>query len=272
MENKEIVMSRSNGDLEFKLVQVFERVQSISDEMASAKELGDKAKEKAQAVQTGFFKSKNKALEDLKDASIMNSDASIATLELVDKISDNQQRMIEACNEFIKLGAVDIASNRAVVAFIERTMSGGAEKTLTEETKQKLIEVIHELKEKSDINEKQKRHARKINEHESRIRQMEVHADETDREIVISKSVDKRQDKVLSEQDSRLDQSERNDEQHDRLLLEQESKISELVDKVNSLEQEVNSLKGRGKNHLLTIASMILAVVGIVLGMIALIV
>lgn len=224
-KDKETLTKKEQETLELQLATNFEAIVAISEDMEKAKALGATAREKAEAVQTGFWKSKAKAVEDLKDATITTADTTLATLDIVDKVSENQKRMADACNEFIKLGAVDLATNRAVIAFIEKTMTGGADKTLGEETVSQLQGVIRDLKQKSDLLVKQRKQGAKINEHETRLVQVEAHANDLDTEIEKSRKSEKKHDNEIKEQrekgaerDRRLDAGDKRDDTQDKQI------------------------------------------------------
>lgn len=228
--------------LELQLTDTFVVVQAISQELQEVRDKGKQAKDKAESVQIGFLKNKNKAIDSLKDAVITNADTTLATLDVVDRVSENQKRMADACGELIKLGAVDLANNRAVVEFIEKTMRGGADKTLTEETKAQLIGVIQELKQKEDLLIRQKKQAERINEHENRIIKMEAHATELEQEIASSRETEHRHDLAINfhqkkgkERDQRLSAGEKHD-------LEQDEQIDNLQKK--NIEQDMRLEKG----------------------------
>ncbi len=219
---KEDTLSKQEREkLELQLTTAFETVQSISDELTNAKQLGEYAKTKAEGVKSGVFHRKQ-AIEDLKDATIMNAVGNITTLEVVEKVSENQQKLAYACQEFVKLGMVDLASNRAVVEYIKNVMSGGSDKTLNEETIEQLKGVISDLKQKEDLLLKQRKQGEKINEHEKRIRNIESRTEDIDEEIEHSKEYDQRQDEAIEsqrkkgvERDKRLDAGDAHDKKQD---------------------------------------------------------
>ena len=220
----EIVDTLSEEDkekLELQLNNTFAEVQSISDELSEAKKLGEDAKTKAENVKTDVFHRKQ-AIEELKDAVAMNAEGNITTLEVVEKISGNEKKLVLACQEFIKLGMVDIASNRAVVEFIKNVMSDGADTTLSEETVEQLKGVIDDLKQKEDLLVKQRKQGKKINEHEKRLGKVESRADGIDEEIKNAKAYDKKQDAEINKErekglkrDERLDAGDVRDNKQD---------------------------------------------------------
>ena len=305
-KEKEKLSPAEQEHLEIQLTSTFDEVVSISEEMEKAREKGSEAKQKAEAVKTGFWKSNTKAIEELKGATEDNIDTTLATLDIVDKVSENQKKMTEACNQFIQLGAVDMASNRAVIAFIEKTMGEGADKTLSEETVLQLRGVIHELKQKQDLLVCQKKQGEKINEHDKRLEAGEKHDKQQDKQLesLEQKNIeqderlekgdqtDKNQDKRLdagdkkdSEQDKRLDASEKRDQEqdaaleeqrktdikHDEQLAAQEKAIFELDERIRVLEKDVEFIKNSKKMQIYIAISAVLGVMGIILGMLGIV-
>ena len=256
--------------LEVQLANIYGDIVSISDDMKAAKQLGEVAKSKAQTVETGFFRRK-KAIENLKDATITTADTTLATLDVVDKLADNQQRLANACNLFLQLGAMDIATNRAVIAFIENAISGGAEHTLDEETIAQLKGVIQDLKNKQDFLIRQKKQGEKINEHEHRL------AENAEREYEQEKQLYDLHQKNI-EQDERLRKGEEKDTEQDALLEDQRQKESEhekvLVElelRIKTLESDLKTVRISKRTMLYWAISIVIGLIGVILGIIALI-
>lgn len=243
MERYEDILAPDEQEkLELQLNETFNTIVAVSKDMKETKKRGNTAKKKAEEVQTGFWTSKTKAVEDLKDATIMTAETTLATLDIVDIVSENQKKMAEACNQFIKLGAVDIANNRAVIEFIEKTISGGADKTLGEETVAQLRGVIQDLKQKEDILVRQKKQGKTINEHETRLVKIEAHANEMDREIAVSRESEKRHDAALENQRKKDIEHDKRFDVGDKRAQLQNKKIKSLDQK--NIEQDERLNKG----------------------------
>ena len=243
-KEKEKLSPVEQEHLEIQLASTFDEVVSISEEMEKAREKGNEAKQKAEAVKTGFWKSNTKAIEELKGATEGNIDTTLAALDIVDKVSENQKKMTEACNQFIQLGAVDMASNRAVIAFIEKTMGEGADKTLSEETVSQLRGVIQELKQKQDLLVRQKKQGEKINEHDKRLEAGEKHDKQQDEQLQSLEKKNIEQDERLEKgdqtdknQDKRLDAGEKRDIEHDKRLDAGDKKDSEQDERLDASEK-----------------------------------
>lgn len=279
-KSQEDFIEEQQDSLELKLTTIFSKVQALDANMVAAKELGDAAKERAESVQTGLFKSKNKALENLKDVAIMNADTTIATLEVVDQIAENQRKMALVCEDFIKLGVVDIASNRAVIEFIKKVMSGEEAKSLTEETLAQLTGVIRDLQQKEDILSKQRKQGSKINDHEKRIVRVENLTDCLDKELGSIKEIDKQREAVINkhqkkdiEQDRRLDAGDAKDKSQDALLEEQmkvdlrhDEQIQSLNSRIDALEHDIEILKRNKRLQAYFSFSVGIGIIGVILG------
>ena len=166
-------------------------IDEIDSQISENKENGEKAKEKANIVETGFLKGR-KAVKELKEVSMMNADANIKTLEIVNKVSDNQTKMANACAALIALGSVSIAQNRAIISSIKAKLRDGEDKELSEETKARLIEVIRELNQKRDFLQKLEDQGAKINELNQRVLALESVVDESKKsEIVLTRRIER---------------------------------------------------------------------------------
>ena len=179
-EIKDIATTNSE-DVIFSDVFISEKLNEISQidsQIQETKKNGELAKTKANEVKTGFFKSTTKALDELKEVSIMNADANIQTLTIVNKLSENQAKMANACKSLVEIGAVSMARNRAIIASIKAKLHDGEDKELSEETKMQLVEVIRDLKQKQDYLERMERQGAKINELNQRVKTLESELDE----------------------------------------------------------------------------------------------
>ena len=202
-ETIEFEGNESGQALVAQLDSIFTEIQEKEDIIALAKSKGDQAKEKAQGVSTNFFKRKQ-AVEDLKDAQISNAEATVGALEAIEQVSVNQQRLSELFQSFVHIGMVDIATNRAVVAYIQKVMSDESEQTISEETKEQLIGVIRDLKEKEDLLVRQQKQGEKIKDHDKRISVVEETTSSLETALSSTQKHQGKQDDLLEKHKKKL--------------------------------------------------------------------
>ncbi len=299
MSNDLCVLSeKEEKELEVKVTTAIVKVSDVSKEMKSAKEKGKAAKGKAESVKTGFLNSNTKAIQELRDAAIITADTTLDTLDVVDKVSANQIKMAEACSALVCLGATSIAHNRAAIKFIRKTMAEGAAESLDEETKNQLVGVIRDLKDKGDFLFKLKEQGDRINEHEKLFADTEVFTKEMNLEINESRKMLIRHDNAIDElcsecderdkrinecfgsnkkQDERLEQVEINNINQDSILEELQNKDKEydrvqddFESRIKQLENDILSIKNSKRTQLFFSISVALGVAGVILGLLAL--
>lgn len=271
-ETIEFEGNESGQALVAQLDLVFTEIQEKEDIIALAKSKGDQAKEKAQGVSTNFFKRKQ-AVEDLKDAQISNAEATVGALEAIEQVSVNQQRLSELFQSFVHIGMVDIATNRAVVAYIQKVMSDDSEQTISEETKEQLLGVIRDLKAKEDLLVRQEKQGEKIKDHDKRITAVESAATSLETAISSTQKHQSKQDDLLEKQkkkdlehDARLDSGDKTDKrqdaeleaqrkkdiEHDRRFSENETinrNQDELLEQQKKKDKEHDSRLESGEKH-----------------------
>ncbi len=213
-----------------KLDKMFADVKETSAMIQDAKERGDDAKDNISEIDSGFFHRKQ-AIEGLKDATIKMADIQNETLDIVETISENQQHLANLFQEFIKLGMVDIATNRAVVKYIKDTLSSNSDGNLSKEVSDQLKGVIKDLKQKEDLLIKQEKQQEKIKEHEKRLSAVEKEA--TSYAALIEKG-----DSKDNEQDIRLDSVDKKDIEQDKRLDYGDQKDLEQDKRLNSTDEK----------------------------------
>ena len=179
---------------EITINEILSEISQIDARIRENKDNAELAKAKANEVKTGFFKSKTKALDELKDISMMNADASIQILDIVNQLSENQNRMATACADLVKMGADNIDHISSTISSIETIMRDGVDKELSEETKARLVEVIRELKRKQDVLERMERQGTKINELNQRVKALEEELGNSKRTVL---EVSKKQKSIV---------------------------------------------------------------------------
>ena len=179
---------------EITINEILSEISQIDARIRENKDNAELAKAKANEVKTGFFKSKTKALDELKDISMMNADANIQILDIVNKLSENQNRMSTACEALVKMGANNIDYISSTISSIETIMRDGVDKELSEETKARLVEVIRELKRKQDVLERMERQGTKINELNQRVKALEEELGNSKRTVL---EVSKKQKSIV---------------------------------------------------------------------------
>ena len=299
----EIIDTLSEEDkekLDIQLNNTFSEVQSISNELSDARKLGEDAKSTAENVKTDPFHRKQ-AIEGLKDAVVMNAEGQITTLEIVEKIAGNEKKLVLACQEFIRLGMVDIASNRAVVEFIKNVMSEGSDTTLSEETVEQLKAVIEDLKQKEDLLVRQRKQGDKIKEHDERIRDVEVRANniekdskeydekqdkdikglkeknkEQDERLLAGDDYDKQQDERMhkgeekdAEQDEILKHQKETDLRHDKVLTSYDERLSKIEERLDIIENDIRIIQDSKRIQVAIAICGGLGTIGVVLGIIS---
>ena len=182
------------ADSEISINERLSEISQIDTRIKENKKSAELAKTKANEVKTGFFKSKTKALDELKEVSMMNADANIQTLDIVNKLSENQSRMAHACDALVRMGAYDIARTQAIISSIKAKMRDGEDKELSEETKKRLIEVIRELKRKQKLIERMELQGTKINELNQRVKVLEEELGNSKRTVL---EVSKKQKSIV---------------------------------------------------------------------------
>lgn len=193
MEEYGMESVQESRDLVLRLDGLYAEVQQNAQKLDEAKQKGDDAREKAVNVNTGLLNRK-RAIEDLKEATIGTADATIDALDCVEQVAENQRHLAEACQEFVKIGAMDITTNRAVVAYLTNVLSEGGDKTLNEEVQEQLVGVVRDLKQREDVMIKQQRQGEKIKDHDSR--------------IVYGEQYDEMQDNQMKDLEARVEQLE----------------------------------------------------------------
>ena len=179
---------------EITINEILSEISQIDARIRENKDNAELAKAKANEVKTGFFKSKTKALDELKDISMMNADANIQILDIVNQLSENQNRMATACADLVKMGADNIDHISSTISSIETIMRDGVDKELSEETKARLVEVIRELKRKQDVLERMERQGTKINELNQRVKALEEELGNSKRTVL---EVSKKQKSIV---------------------------------------------------------------------------
>ena len=179
---------------EITINEILSEISQIDARIRENKDNAELAKAKANEVKTGFFKSKTKALDELKDISMMNADANIQILDIVNQLSENQNRMATACADLVKMGADNIDHISSTISSIETIMRDGVDKELSEETKARLVEVIRELKRKQDVLERMECQGTKINELNQRVKALEEELGNSKRTVL---EVSKKQKSIV---------------------------------------------------------------------------
>ena len=284
-EKIDILSEEENIKLDAMTTPLFERLESVSDEIIEAKKSGENARKEAENVE-GKFYSRKQDIDALKKASIINAEGTVATLEVVEKLSKNQQNIASICNEVASIGMMDIATNRAVAQQIIDYLKGGADKKLDEEVVIQLKKVLEDLRQREDILLKQKNQGEKINEHENRIETIECRADDVDSKLEESKNYDIEQDEKISQlhqknieqdkrleggdkydkiQDEKIEYQEQVDKKHDETLELHEKRIMVLEDRIKNIEESMDTV-------LINKRVLLFAVLGTCVGVAALVI
>lgn len=94
--------------------------------------------------------SRKKAIENTRFAQQLSVEAQLKSTEIQDKLFENDKRIIQLCRQILATATINIATCNASILYLEEMISDGSKRELSDDTKEQVINVLHELKDRKE--------------------------------------------------------------------------------------------------------------------------
>lgn len=124
---------------------------SIDEERQLAEKALAAANETSEKTFLGIrYYSRKKAIENTRFAQQQSIEAQIKSAEIQNKLFENDKRIMQLCRQILATATINIAACSASILYLEEMISNGSKRELSDDTKEQVINVLHELKDRKE--------------------------------------------------------------------------------------------------------------------------
>lgn len=142
-----------------------QKVNKALEDAGKAKSTAEIAANKEHTV----WKGKGKTLDALQNAAITLAQSQLSSTEAIEQCFNNQKIMANSIAYLFAMGCINMTANRTVVREIQMRLSNASKEELSEFTRQKLQNVILQLKAQEDLYNRIEKHASLLKDQDENI-------------------------------------------------------------------------------------------------------